>query len=959
MSGRILAGWGACLAALAAFAMGTGTAHAGFGLANGDVLFGTADGSVATQAGSHPYAFTTILSANTVAVPGGFLPDEEVKDLEINLPPGLVGAPHAVPRCSSEDFITLDPAPACPASTMIGKAKIEGGFGPWPVGGAQQPEAMVFNLAPPPGVASKIGFSVLGSPVTIETVVSERPPYNLITHVTNVPDVIQFIGATVTLWGVPGDPRHTDEKIACHGSCEAGLGEVPFLTLPRACSGPLTSSIVLDSWQHPGVWTAPFTSVTHNQAQPPEPLGMTGCEKLGFSPSITAAPTAKAASSPSGLDFGLGVHDEGITSAAGIAQSDIRKVEVTLPEGFSINPSQAEGLVSCSEADLARESHDSEPGSGCPGASKIGTVEVETPLLDESVDGALYVASPYENPFGSLVALYLVIKNEKLGIKIVQPLKVTPDPVTGRVSTVAEELPQLPFSHFRLHFREGARSPLSTPAACGTYPVNATLYPWSGGPPASSSSVFEIVSGPAAGPCPSGGTPPFRPGLLAGTINNAAGSYSPFDVRLTRTDSEQEITHFSIKLPPGVSGKLAGIPFCPDAAIAAAKAREGQPRGGQEEIERPSCPGASEVGHLLVGAGVGPALTYVPGKAYLAGPYHGNSLSIVAITAAKAGPFDLGTVVVREGLEVNPETAEVFVDATGSDPIPHIIRGIPVHLRDLRIHVDRRSFVLNPTNCEPTSTASTVLGSGTDFASEADDHPITVTTRFQAADCARLGYKPRLAVKLKGSPKRAANPALTAILRPRPGDANSKRISVALPHSEFLDQSHIKTICTRVQFKAGAGNGTECPAGSIYGHAKVWTPLLSEPLQGPVILRSSEHTLPDMVLALHGLINFDAVGRIDSVKGGIRNTFETVPDVPIEKVELRLGGGKKSLLENSTNLCKGKHKATAEYTAQSGRRGKYMVPLQAQCGKGGPHKKGAGAKQKGKGHKRSKTGRSR
>jgi hypothetical protein len=542
-------------------------------------------------------------------------------------------------------------------------------------------------------------------------------------------------------------------------------------------------------------------------------------------------------------------------------------------------------------------------------------------LLEENVNGSLFIAKPYENPFGSLLALYMVIKNPTLGIIVKQALKVENDPVTGRITTVADNLPQLPFSHFKLHFREGTRSPLASPPLCGTYNASAVLTPWAGGAPITTTSAFQIISGPGAGGCPSGTSQPFKPGLEAGTLNNAAGRYSPFYVHMTRNDGEQEITHFSIKLPPGVSGKLAGIPFCPDAAIAAAKARTG-PHGGEEEIASPSCPKASEVGRTLAGAGVGPSLAYAPGKVYLAGPYNGSAMSIAAITAAKVGPFDLGTVVIRSALKVNPETAEVFVDATGSDPIPHIIKGIPVHLRDIRVYVDKPEFVLNPTNCERTSTASTVLGSGTDFGSEADDQPITVTSPFQAADCASLGFGPKLALSLKGGTKRGDTPAFKAVLTARKGDANIGKAQVTLPHSEFLEQSHIKTICTRAQFKAGETPGEKCPAASVYGYAKAITPLLDEPLQGPVYLRSSSHPLPDLVAALNsGKIDIALAGRIDSVKGGrIRNTFEAVPDAPVTTFTLTMQGGKKGLLVNSTNLCKSTNRALADFTGQNGKK---------------------------------------
>jgi hypothetical protein len=535
-----------------------------------------------------------------------------------------------------------------------------------------------------------------------------------------------------------------------------------------------------------------------------------------------------------------------------------------------------------------------------------------------------------------------VIKNPTLGIKVIQPLRVEPDPITGRLTTVAEEMPQLPFSHFRLHFREGARSPLASPPACGTYNAEATLYPWSGGAPVRTTSAFQIISGPESKPCPSGGLPPFKPGLIAGSINNAAGRFSPFNVRLSRTDSEQEITHFSIKLPPGITAKLAGVPYCSDAAIAAAKARTG-PHGGQEELTGPSCPAASEIGHTLVGGGVGSALAYAPGKVYLAGPYHGSNLSIVAITAGIVGPFDIGTVVVREALKIDPETAEVFIDATGSDPIPHIVKGIPIHLRDVRAYVDRPDFVLNPTDCSRTSTASTVLGSGLDFGSEADDRPITVSTSYQAADCAALPFKPKLGLKLIGGTKRGSHPAFKATLRMNGiGEAGIARAEVTLPKSEFIENAHFNTICTKVQFKAGAGNGAQCPAGSVYGRAGATTPILGEPLTGPVFLRSSEHQLPDLVVALHNAqVDVVLVGKVDSVKGRLRNTFEAAPDAPVSSFVLEMQGGKKGLFVNSTNLCKGTHRAESNFDGQNGKSWDTKPELKVKC-------KGKAKKQKAK-----------
>jgi hypothetical protein len=928
------------IAAALALALATAAAspaQAAFGLNGLEVSSSAKDGSPAVGAGSHPNALSFHIATNTTVDPrtGRTIPEEEAKNLVVSFPPGFAGNPTAVPRCTSSQFLAGSLG-ECPNATAIGIALIEYGE---PGTTARVP---VYNLVPSPGKAAKIGFIVEArARVTVDIGVNPDPPYNVISTTANISQALSFLSADLTVWGVPAAESHDSERGTCLGSkskCEVSIPETPFLTLPTSCAEPLRFGFSAVSWQNPGAVPFEDSAAVQNGLAPPSDLSPTGCASLRFAPRAAAQPTSTSAQSPSGLDVNVDVNDEGIGNPEGSANSAIKKAVLTLPEGVTINPSQAEGLGVCSEAQLARERPDSAPGEGCPQASKIGTVEAESPLLEGTVlTGSLFVATPYENPAGTLIALYMVIKDPELGILLRLPGKVEPDLDTGRLIGTFDELPQLPVSHFHLHFREGGRSPLVTPAACGTYTTEAQFTPWSRPfAPYETTSTFQITSGPEGQPCPSGGVPPFHPGLIAGTLNNAAGKYSPFNLRLFRSDSEQEFTNFSIKLPPGLVGKLAGIPFCSDAAIAAATARTG-PHGGQEELDSPSCPAASEVGHTLAGAGVGPELTYAPGKVYLAGPYHGSALSLVSITAGVVGPFDIGTVVVRFALKINPETAEVFIDATGSDPIPHIIQGIPVHLRDIRTYVDRPSFVLNPTSCAKTSTASTVLGSGLDFASEADDQPITVTSPFQAADCASLGFAPKLALSLKGGTKRGDTPAFKATLTyPKGYYANIKSAQVTLPHSEFLEQAHIKTICTRVQFAAGAGNGAECPAASIYGKAKAVTPILSEPLEGPVYLRSSSHNLPDLVAALHnGEIDIDLDGHIDSVKGGrIRNTFEAVPDAPVTSFTLEMQSGKKGLLVNSTNLCGKANKAIAAFTGQNGKVHNFNPVLQAQCPKG-------------------------
>jgi hypothetical protein len=918
-----------------------------FGLENYELTPEEEGGAPDTQAGSHPFQLTTTVTTNQTAAA---LPVALAKDLRFNLPPGLLGNLSQTPRCTLAQFNTTQRAEnACPPQSAIGVTLLTIEYT-----GLQTDYAPVFNIEPAYGEPARFGFLIPGGSVVLDTSVRSGSDYGATVSVDNIPQKASLLSSVTTIWGAPNDPRHDNSRgYACLADARGREGFPPcaptealhpaaLLTLPTACTGaPLQSTVEADPWSLARVFQAFPTS---------EPLPtLDGCSRLPFAPTIEAEPTSDAATSPTGFNFDLDVSDEGLLNHEGLAQSQIKKAVVTLPPGFTTNPSVAAGLEACTEAQYESETVNSAPGAGCPNESKIGDVEIESPLVEgKRVLGSLYVARQHENPYGNLLTLYLVAKNPEIGVLVKQALKVSSDPVTGQITTEVDNIPQLPFSRFGLSFRQGQRSPLITPPTCGTYTVHAALYPYSNPTvPLQDESSFQITTGPEGQPCPSGGVPPFHPELQAGTINNAAGTYSPFYTRITRKDSEQEITHFSIKLPPGVIGKLAGLAECSDAAIGVAKAREHEGGGGEEEAS-PSCPAASEVGHTLVGTGVGATLAYAPGHLYLAGPYHGSALSFVSITAAKVGPFDLGTVVVRFALQINPETAEVFVDATGSDPIPHIIDGIPVHLRDIRAYVDRPQFVLNPTSCEPTSTASTVLGSGLDFASEADDQPLTVSSPFQAADCASLPFKPKLTLKLKGSTKRGGNPALHAHLAMHGiGEAGLAYAQTSLPATEFLDNAHIGTICTRVQFKEGAQEGEKCPPGSLIGHAKAVTPLLSEPLEGPIYLRSNpERELPDIAAALHAQeINVVAVGHTESAKGGgLRNTFEIIPDAPITSVDLDLFGGKRGLLENAppgnaTSICQVKLNATVKLKGHNGKQANSKVPLQAGCPKHKHHKR--------------------
>jgi hypothetical protein len=510
---------------------------------------------------------------------------------------------------------------------------------------------------------------------------------------------------------------------------------------------------------------------------------------------------------------------------------------------------------------------------------------------------------------------------------------VRPDPASGQLTATFDNNPQLPVEDLTLHFRGGGpRSELATPEICGDYRTTGSLTPWSaehGEAAPIEEGGFSVRSGCSASP----GARPFAPTFEAGTTGNLAGTYSPLVIKLARKDGEQELTRLDFTLPPGLTGKLAGIPYCSEQAIAAA-----QGKTGKAEQASPSCPAASELGTLDTAAGVGSQPVHVGGHVYLAGPYEGAPLSSVVITPAVAGPFDLGNVVVRAPLYVNPETAQITAK---SDPIPTILKGIPLKLRSVEITIGRREFTLNPTSCEPMAVSARVAG-----GSGATSSP---SSRFQAGGCRALPFKPRLSLAVLGKTNRNSKPRFRAVLTAKPGEANIARAQVNLPHSEFLEQNHIKTICTRVQFAAGDGNGSACPKGSIYGRAKAWTPLLAKPLEGLVYLRSSSHKLPDLVAALNGQVNITLAGRVDSGPNeGIRNTFELVPDAPVSRFVLEMQGGKKGLLVNSENLCspRAKREAIVRLVGQNGKVRHFKPQVENRCHKRGKHKG------KGRHHKR-------
>jgi hypothetical protein len=614
---------------------------------------------------------------------------------------------------------------------------------------------------------------------------------------------------------------------------------------------------------------------------------------------------------------------------------------------MTLNPSAANGLDACSEAQIGligsgfaapNPIHFSKTPQSCPNASKVGTLEVKTPLLKEKLrEGGVYLAKPYQNPFGSFMAIYLAIEDEHTGTVAKLAGKVSADPNTGQLTTTFADNPQLPLEDVELHLFNGPRAALKTPIACGKYTTTSTLVPWStpeGETVHPTDTFLTSVPAGGSGTCPSSEAgAPNKPSFSAGTIAPQAGAYSPFVLKIARPDGSQRIKAIDTTLPKGLTGRLAGVPYCPEAAIAQAKSREA-PNQGVVEQANPSCPAASEVGTAAVGAGAGVTPFYATAHAYLAGPYKGAPLSLVVITPAVAGPFDLGAVVVRTALQVDPETAQIHAV---SDPLPSILQGVPLDIRSIALKMDRPDFTLNPTSCDPMQ----VLGSATSLLGSS----ASLANPFQVGGCKALKFAPKLALSLKGPTKRGSHPALKAVVTYPKGSgyANIASAQVTLPHGEFIENAHFKTICTNVQFKADA-----CPKGSVYGRARAFTPLLDKPLEGPVYLRSSTHQLPDLVAALNGQVEVVLAGRVDTGKGGgIRNTFEATPDAPVSKFVLEMQGAKKGLLVNSENICRKPQRAIVDLTAQNGKVSeteplvkngcKSAKAKKARKGKGGRH----------------------
>jgi hypothetical protein len=902
-----------------------------FGFASWQAWFSNADGTIDARAGSHPYSATFAFNLATANAAGrerlGYLSGGEVRDLEARLPPGFVGNPAVVGQCTRAQLLEF----TCPSNSQVGISEVNTisglalGF-------------QVFNMAPPPGVAAEFAFNFENIPVYLDSTVRTDGDYGITTSVHNVPQRVAT-QSFVTLWGTPTDASHNAWRNGIEGGC--GPVEIerlipgkeyclapqrtsnrPVLTLPTSCKGPQTFILrALSAWQDPN---ANAEAVAESNDADGSGLGFGACEGLGFAPALTIAPELADSDSATGLTAEVKPSLGGLEEAGGLATSAIKHATVALPEGFVVNPGQAAGLQACGENEAESAIATVGPAH-CPAASKIGTAKIKSPLIEadpeKELQGEVFLLR--SNP--PTIHLLVAASADGVNLKLVGVARLNTstgqitttfgeDPVTEAEDPALREhmaLPALPASDFKLTFDGGVKAALDTPVHCGTYEVqNADFMPWASPfiPDFFAKATTAVAAGPNGGPCPSGPLP-FSPSLTAGSTNTEAGAFTGFTQLLSRGDGQQRIEKFQFTEPAGMAGMLSQVPLCAEAQASAG-----------------ACAAASKIGHAIVQAGPGanPLTLPQPGgpeiPIYLTAPYKGAPFGLSIATPIVAGPFNLGTIITRAKIEVDPHTAQITIT---TDPLPQIIDGVPTDIRSIYAVIDRPSFLFNPTNCSPQQFVGTATSAG-----GAASAPLS--SRFGVGACKALKFTPKFSVSTAGKTSKAAGASLVTKLaypkEPQGSQANIAYVKVELPKQLPSRLTTLQKACTAAQFDA---NPAGCPAASIIGHAVVHTPVLPVPLQGPAYFVShGNEAFPSLTMVLQGYgVTIDLVGTTLIRKGVTSTTFKSTPDVPFETFELTLPQGPFSALAANGDLCQSKLQMPIEYHAQNGVLLKQSTPI--------------------------------
>jgi hypothetical protein len=848
-----------------------------------------------TTAGGHPDLSTSFTLHN----PGN---PEAVQNVIFNAPEGLFGNPYAITHCTSSDFALEQ----CPSNSQAGLITVYAASG-------LLGTAPIFDVEPQADQTALFAFVVptLNIPINIPVAVRTGTDYGLRFTVQDISQSTPLAGADLTFWGFPADSNHDAQRFPkgapgspsnCLGLADASCVGTPVPTSipvhpltdnPTTCAGPLTTSLTVQTYQDPGHPT------TEQSSYP----ATTDCDREVFNPVLYASPTTNQTDSPSGLDLELSA-PQFLSRAA--APSQIKSVSVTMPPGFTINPDAADGQSACTDA---QANFGTEASAQCPDNSKIGTFAIGTQALPGPLTGAIYIGQPQP---GNQYRLFLIADGFGIHAKLVG--SALPDPLTGQLTIDFGNLPQVPFDNFQLHLFASDRGLMATPTQCTLYPVTAPFFPWNSTlADQTSSQIFGLNSGPNGTRCP-GVTRPFNPRLVAGTWSPVAGSFSDFTLKLDRDDGDQFLGDLNFKMPPGFTGDLRGISYCPEGAIAAAAQNL-----GRSEQATPSCPSSSQIGTTNVAAGPGSHPFHAVGKMYFAGPFKGAPLSLAAVTPALAGPYDYGVVVVRVALHIDPLTAQV---SAVSDTVPAIIGGIPIRMRSIQVNIDKPNFTINPTNCSASTVDSQGIG---DQGTIAD-----FSSYFNVVNCAALPFKPKMTMRQVGrkGTNRSQNPQLQFDLRTRPGDANIESLAVTLSHAFEIDQRHLGNICSEKELTA-----KECAGRTAIGKATTTTPLLDQPLSGSVYAVSGSGGLPRLAFILNGQVKL--VPRADTKttrSGQLKTTVPVVPDAPIGHFRLTVFGGKTGYLINTRNICKHTPVTQIAYTGQNGKTSSQKAPIKTTCG---------------------------
>jgi hypothetical protein len=888
------------------------------------------DGTFASQAGGHP--FQGVIAFDTKKVAGGNN-EGQTKTIRVDTPPGLVPNPESVPMCEQEQLEDN----ACPSASQIGTTQLrlsrvlsDGGA----PGSAGNPFGLpagfrgdlvllvsLYNMVPNEGQLARFSFNptqpggaATGHIVDVEGAMrrSDNGLYFTINDVTRPtpeePGNPTLTGSTLTFWGAPGAASHDAQRGASRltlvsvnggnpvpapiltarpggvlgGTAPTGAAgisdrDTAFLAGPTVCNGPQKALLTLDSYAG--------ERRTAEDIVGEETNGATGCDQVPFSSSTTFGPSSMQNDAPVPLSVALDVPQTSDVNT--LATSHVDDVSVTLPPGMTISPSAANGLEACTDEQFGQGS---EGAIACPASSRVGSTTLTTPVLGNPLEGSVFIGQPLS---GNRYRLF--VSADGYGASIRLKGTVTPNPETGQVTAVFENNPELPFSQFKLDFDGGSKAIIASAQTCGTTEGSGTLTAYSGAPASRTASTVQTTG------CNGN---PFAPTLGATSVSTLAGKYSPIGVTFGRPDGNQFLSGLSAKLPIGMTAKIKGVRQCSEAQVAAI-----------------ACPTDSRIATVSVAAGPGEAPYRLSGSAYLTGSYKGGAFGSVAVIRVIAGPYDLGHVVVRQALRVDPETAQVTVD---SDPLPQIKEGIVLRLRELKLDVDRRDFLRNPTSCGPAILQADLTG--------AAGGKSTQGARQTFTDCQKLPFRPKISVAfgVKSQMKKGRNPSVTVTATQRESEAGIRSTQVALPKDVSLKAANAETLCTQEQMRAD-----KCPKASIVGSAKATTTILNRSLSGPVYFVRGQRTtaagkvvrtLPALYIPLFGEARINVRAQTSVSRGRLVTTLPAIPDAPITKFTLKINGGKRGIINANRDLCQRSVKASARFISWNGKKAPTRKP---------------------------------